>query len=113
MSLDTGTLTGTNIPSIAARNVERDLKTFLDAVQVAAEAFFVARNISASFYADGVGTSLALSSDAVALISPISEGSTADGFPEAWWTAEEDRLNESVMTEFPEDPTPIIAVGHA
>ena len=47
MSLDTGTLTGTNIPSIAARNVETRLKAVLDALQPAVEAFFTASAIIA------------------------------------------------------------------
>lgn len=112
MSLDTGTLTGTNIPSIAARNVETRLKAVLDALQPAVEAFFTASGISATFYADGTGEILDLSTETVDLLTPIV-GNDWLNFPIAYWTAEEDRLNNTVMAEFPDTPTAIIAVDHA
>lgn len=113
MSLDTTTLTTTNIPSIAARNVEQRLKTLFDAMQVAMDAFFIESGSEATFWADGTGDVLAISADAIALLENVVVGNHFDRFPASYWTDEEDRLNANVMTVFPELPDPVIAVSHA
>jgi len=111
MSLDTTTLTGTNIPDIAARNVEQRIKTFLDGLQILTEAFFAAQGIEATFwdstpYGD-------VSQSAHDLLAPIQGNYMSDGFPKAWWDDEEGRLNAQVLTIFPDMPDPVIAVGHS
>jgi len=112
MSLDTTTLTTTNIPSIAARNVETRIKTFLDGLKALSEQFFAAQGIEATFYADGTGEELYISSDSYALLTPLLEGTMADGFPASYWTDEEDRLNSIIESVYAEMPDPVIAVGH-
>ena len=112
MSLDTGTLTGTNIPSIAARNIQTRVQTLLAALQSAVDAFFVANSIAATFYADGTGDALDISTEAIDLLTPIV-GNNWLHFPASYWTAEEDRLNAEVMAEFPEVAETVIAIDHA
>lgn len=111
MSLDTTTLTETNIPSLAARNVEQRMKTLLDAVQVAVDAFFVSQGMAATFWDDGTGDVLELSADAIALLGPVVANSF-DRFIADYWTDEETRLNAAVMTVFPESADPIIEIDH-
>ncbi len=115
MSLDTTTLTGTNIPNIAARNVESRIKTFLDGLQVLTEQFFAASGIEATFY-DGGGSStdevLNVSADTSSLLGPISS-SDFRYFPASWWTAEEDRLNSNIESVYADMPDPVISVGHS
>lgn len=113
MSLDTTTLTETNIPNIAARNVESRIKTFLDGLKVLTEQFFAAQGIEADFYSDGTGAHLSLSSDTTDLLSPLVEDNASTGFPAAWWTAEEDRLNSNIESVYADMPDPVIGVGHS
>lgn len=111
MSLDTTTLTGTNIPNIAARNVETRIKTFLDGLKVLTEQFFAAQGIEAEFwnttpYGD-------VSDEAGALLGPVAFNYMPDGFPASWWTAEEDRLNSNIESVYADMPDPVITVGHS
>jgi hypothetical protein len=112
MSLDTTTLTGTNIPSIAARNVETRIKTALDGLRVVVEAFFASQGITATFYDDGTGDVLDLSAEAMTFLAVIAANNW-DRFEASYWSAEEDRLNTNVMTVFPEMADPVIVVTHS
>lgn len=113
MSLDTTTLTTKNIPSIAARNVEARIQTFLAGLKTITEAFFAAQGIEETFYADGIGTSLELGSAARNLIGPIYSTDTTTGFPASYWTDEEDRLNSNIESVYAEMPDRVIPVGHS
>lgn len=111
MSLDTTTLTTTNIPNIAARNVESRIQAYLAGLKTITDAFFAASGIEADFYADGTGELLDLSADAIALLTPIVGNSWAH-FEVSYWTDEEDRLNSNIESVYADMPDPVIAVGH-
>jgi len=111
--LDTTTLTGTNIPDIAARIVEGSAQTLLYApLRTAFEAFWAAIGLSSyTFYADGTGASLVLSTEAKALMAVLRSADPSTGWPAGYYTTVQGIINARIMADYADQPSKIINIG--
>lgn len=112
MSLDTTTLTGTNIPDIAARTVEGRAASLLYApIKAACEAFWAAFGLSYTFYADGTGASLVLSTEAKALLTAMAATDPTTGWPAIYWSTAENAINSRIATDYADQATPLLDIS--
>lgn len=110
--LDTTTLTGTNIPDIAARIVEGSAQTLLYApLRTAFEAFWAAIGLNYTFYADGTGASLVLSTEAKALMAVLRSADPSTGWPAGYYTTVQGIINARIMADYADQPSKIINIG--
>lgn len=112
MSLDTATLTSTNIPDIAARTVESRASAMLYApIKAACEAFWAAFGLSYTFYADGTGASLVLSTEAKALLNAMAATDPSTGWPAIYWSTAENAINTRIATDYADQPDPVLGIS--
>ena len=109
--LDPTTLSGTNLPDIAARNVEGRVAALYAGIQPLVDDFFLKMGRTSTFYADGTGASLVLHADTIELLAAMSQADPSTGWPADYYSDEETRLGDKIMDEYEDQPTPLFGIG--
>lgn len=105
------TTLATNISDLAARNVEQRVKDLYALLQPAVDDFFRKMGISATFYADGTGASIALHASTKTLLTAMAQANPATGWPATYFSGEETRLGDTIMVNYADDASKRFNIG--